>query len=63
MKAAIDRQACLRCGLCVSLCPVVFSMLEGEAAQATTEAVPEDCMASVQAAADSCPTSAIQLQP
>ncbi len=61
MNATIDRQACLRCGLCVSLCPDVFSLQEGEAAQAITEAVPEDCLADVQAAADSCPTSAIVL--
>lgn len=61
MRATIDRQACLRCGLCTALCPDVFSMSEGEAAQAITESVPEENQASVQAASDACPTAAINL--
>ncbi len=63
MYATIDRQACLRCGLCASLCPDVFSMAEGETAIASGDAIPDSCLADAQAAADSCPTAAIQLRP
>ena len=29
MHATVNRQACIRCGLCPSLCPEVFTLPEG----------------------------------
>ena len=63
MKAYVNQKACIRCGLCPTLCPEVFSLDEqGSPAQAITEEVPEGCMAAAQEAADSCPTSAITVR-
>ena len=58
----INRKACIQCGLCPSICPEVFSLSDGEPAQAITDPVPEDCRLTAQEAADSCPTAAISLR-
>ena len=59
MHATVNRQACIRCGLCSSLCPEVFTLPGSETAQVTVDPIPEDCLVTVQEAADSCPTAAI----
>ena len=61
MHATVNRQACIRCGLCPSLCPEVFTLPEGEAAQAIADPVPEDYLVAAQEAADSCPVAAIRI--
>ena len=61
MEITIDRQACIRCGMCVALCPAVFSMAEGETALAVTEPIGENCVVDVQRAAETCPTGAIHM--
>lgn len=62
MYANVNRQACVQCGLCAGLCPEVFSLEDGESAQAITGPVPKDCQVTAQEAADSCPTAAISLR-
>ena len=53
--------ACIGCGLCVNLCPGVFTMLaEGQAA-ARDEILPE-FYDQIQEAAESCPVSAIEIE-
>lgn len=60
MKTTINQKACIRCGLCPTLCPQVFSLSDdGSPAQAITDHVPQDCQIAVQTAAESCPTQAI----
>lgn len=61
MNATVDRQACVRCGLCPAICPAVFTIAERESARAVTPQVPEEAKAAAQKAADSCPTGAITL--
>lgn len=63
MHATVNREACIRCGLCPNLCPAVFSLQEGESAQAIAGELPEAALAAAQEAADNCPTGAIQLNP
>lgn len=61
MHANVLQKACIRCGLCPTICPEVFSLPDnGESAQAVADPVPEEYEAAVQEAADSCPTNAIQ---
>lgn len=63
MHAIVNQKACIQCGLCAGLCPAVFSLSNGDPAQAITDEVPESCLAAAQEAADGCPTGAIRLQP
>jgi ferredoxin len=61
MKAMVEQKGCIQCGLCASLCPAVFSISDGESAQAITGEVPDDDKIGVQEAADSCPVSVIHV--
>lgn len=58
MKAFVDQDTCIGCGLCCGMCEAVFRMNDdgkAEAYQAATEENQND----VQSAIDSCPVSAI----
>lgn len=61
MHALVHRETCIRCGLCPTLCPEVFDLRDGEAAQVIVDPVPEESRADAQAAADSCPVAAIHI--
>lgn len=61
MHALVHRETCIRCGLCPTLCPEVFDLRDGEAAQVIVDPVPEEFRADAQAAADSCPVAAIHI--
>ena len=53
--------ACIGCGLCVNLCPGVFTML-AEGVAAAKDEFPPEFDAQVQEAAESCPVSAIETE-
>lgn len=52
---------CIGCGLCPSVCPNVFSMTDEGVATAREGDVSPGLEDSVQAAADGCPVSAIEV--
>lgn len=58
MKACVDQETCIGCGLCASLCPQVFAM-EGDKAAVVVEDVPKDAEGCAKDAAEQCPVSAI----
>ena len=60
MKAVVDKNACIGCGLCADECPTVFEMGEDVAVVVTAE-VPADAIAECREAAKSCPVEAIKL--
>lgn len=62
MKAAVDQEACIGCGLCVNICPAVFEMNADEKAEANGDFVPGDSEAECREAADQCPVDAISIQ-
>ena len=60
MKVTVNKDACLCCGQCTSICPEVFEIDDAEGcAVAKVAEVPEENKNSVQEAAESCPTGAI----
>lgn len=61
MKVSIERDGCISCGLCPSICPEVFRMGEDDLAEVYAEPT-EDNADSVQEAADSCPSSVIIIE-
>ena len=61
MKVHVNSN-CISCGLCVSTCPNVFLITDGGTAAAFTPKVGADLADQVQAAADNCPVSAIEVR-
>jgi len=58
MKALIDEDACVGCGLCVDTCPEVFDM-DGDVAKVIADPVPEGAEEGCREAVDACPVDAI----
>lgn len=61
MKAKVDKDGCISCGLCPSICPEVFRMGEDDLAEAYVDTVPPEVEDSAKEAADSCPVSVIDV--
>lgn len=59
MKATVDKDTCIGCGLCPSVCPEVFEMDDDGKAKVKVEAVPSSSEGETKEAQDSCPVSAI----
>ncbi|MFC1570247.1 ferredoxin [Candidatus Omnitrophota bacterium] len=58
MKAVVDHDACIGCGVCAQVAPEVYEM-QGEKAVTLAEDLAEDKVDSAQEGADQCPVNAI----
>lgn len=61
MKATIDRDGCISCGVCPSVCPEVFRMGEDGPAEVYVDTVPADVEDTAKEAEESCPVSVIHV--
>lgn len=61
MKAVVDKNTCISCGLCPSICPDVFDMDDDGKAKAIVEEVPKTSEESAEEAAEGCPVNAISV--
>lgn len=64
-KARVKKDACIGCGLCTSIASSVFAFGDDGLAEnvlGNDTEIPEEVQESVQEAADSCPTSAIETE-
>ncbi|GAA0127168.1 ferredoxin [Clostridium sp. CTA-19] len=61
MKAVVNQDECIGCGLCPATCPEVFEMGDDGKAHATVDEVPNGAEDSAKEAAEGCPTSAISI--
>ena len=63
MKAIIDENLCIACGLCAETCPEVFELGEdGDVSQVKVDIVPEELEELCKQAAEGCPVEAITLE-
>ncbi len=62
MKAKVDQNKCISCGMCVSICPEVFSYNEDDKSEAVDSEIAEEFESSVEECRDVCPVSAIELE-
>jgi ferredoxin len=61
MKATVNKEGCISCGLCVATCPEVFRFDDNGVAEAYSE-VSEKLMDSAQEARAGCPVSVISIE-
>ncbi len=62
MKASIDRDGCISCGLCPEVCSEVFRMADDGKAEVYVDTVPAGAEDSAQEAAEGCPVSVISVE-
>lgn len=61
MKAKIDRDGCIGCGLCPDICPSVFRMADDGLAEVYVDEVPAEDEDKAIEAQESCPVSVIEV--
>ncbi len=61
MKAKVDKETCIGCGLCVGICPEVFDMNDENIAEVKADPVPSEAETTCREAVESCPVDAIEI--
>lgn len=59
MKAHVDQDTCIGCGLCPQICSEVFELNDDGKAYAKVEKVPSNIEGAATEAQESCPVAAI----
>ncbi|NLG81798.1 MAG: ferredoxin [Bacilli bacterium] len=59
MKAFVDKNTCIGCGLCPTICPDIFRMDDDGLAIAEDIDIPEDILPSAKEAEENCPSNSI----
>ena len=59
VKIKVDKEKCIGCGVCVSICPSGFEMFEGKAREKKAEIKKITCE---KDAAEACPVNAISIK-
>lgn len=63
MKAFVDKNTCIGCGVCTSIASSIFALSDdGLAENILGDEVPSELEASAQEAAESCPVNAIAVE-
>lgn len=61
LKANVDQDTCVGCGICPSICPEVFRMDDEGKAVPISSDIPDNIADAAQNAESSCPVAAISI--
>jgi len=59
LKASVNKNACIGCGICIDICPTVFEFDPQGLSESITTYITPATEHSAKAAAEACPTNAI----
>lgn len=62
MKAYVDHELCIGCGVCEGECPAVFTMNDQGLAEAAENELDGEILEQAQEAASQCPVEAIAIK-
>lgn len=62
MRARVDRDACISCGLCESICPDVFELDDENISVVKVDPIPAEAESCAKEAEEECPTNAIHVE-
>lgn len=62
MKAVVDRDLCIGCGLCEDTCPEVFRLEDDGIAMVIVDTITAELYGPVRDSAELCPVSAIDIE-
>lgn len=61
MKAIVDQETCIGCGVCAQVAPEIYEM-QGDKAVSIADEISEDKLDSAKEGADQCPVDAINVE-
>ncbi|MEL7626870.1 MAG: ferredoxin [Anaerolineaceae bacterium] len=61
MKAVVNPDLCIGCGICEGIVPEVFSLLNEPYAEVQLDPIPEEFQEAVREASEECPEEAISV--
>lgn len=61
MKTRVNKDGCIGCGICVSICPDVYRFDENGSAESVVDTIPEGQITEAEQARDSCPVNVIDI--
>ena len=62
MKAHVDHDTCIGCGVCPSVCPEIFEMRDDGLSHVIVDTVPAGAEDAAKDAEESCPVDAITVE-
>lgn len=62
MKAVIDKEGCIMCGLCAEMCPEVFQIGADGRAETVVDTIPKELEDAAAEAAAECPVEVIGIE-
>jgi len=61
MKAIVDQETCIGCGVCAQVAPEIYEM-QGDKAVSIADEIAEDKIGSAKEGAEQCPVDAISVE-
>jgi ferredoxin len=62
MKGFVDKDICVGCGVCPTVCPEIFEMDDDGLAKASESEIADDLVESAKDAEEQCPVDAINVE-